>query len=62
MGFILGILVGVVVTGLAFIVFYKNNMNKITKAREEILAAYKSAHGEEVATKAEEIFNKIFKR
>ena len=62
MGLILGIAIGAVVSGIIFIVFYKNNMNKITKAREEILTAYKSAHGDEIAKKAEEVFNKVFKR
>ncbi len=62
MGFILGLAIGAVVAGIVFIIFHKNNMNKINKAREEILTAYKSAHGEEIAAKAEEVFGKVFNR
>lgn len=62
MGFILGFVVGAVVSGVAFIVFHKNNMNKVTKAREEILAAYKNSPLDEAAAKAESIFKKYFKR
>lgn len=36
LGFIAGVLVGSVVTGLAFIWFGKNNKNTIEKARETI--------------------------
>ena len=38
--FLFGFLSGALVAGVVFIVFHKNNMNKITKAREAILNVY----------------------
>lgn len=51
---------GVVVAGVAFIVFYKNNMNKITKARTAIVDAYNQSGLSDVASKIEAEFQKHF--
>jgi hypothetical protein len=40
--FILGLVLGAVVTGVCFVVFAKNNQNSINKLRSEILQAYES--------------------
>jgi len=49
MEFIIGFIVGAFVAGVAFIVFHKNNMRKINKARANILAAYVGSPLEEAA-------------
>jgi hypothetical protein len=46
MGFILGLVVGAVVTGVLFIVFGKNNKKKIEAARSEIVNAYNKGASE----------------
>lgn len=46
MEFVAGIVVGTLVTGVMFIVFGKNNKNKIEKARKEIVDAYEHASNE----------------
>lgn len=51
MAFILGLIVGVVVSGVAFILFYKNNLKKIEKTRIAIGEAYKGSPLEEAANK-----------
>jgi uncharacterized spore protein YtfJ len=38
--FLFGFLAGALVTGVVFIVFHKNNMNKIAKARTALLDIY----------------------
>jgi len=45
MGFLLGFAVGAVVSGVVFIVFAKNNKNKIAEARKNILDLTAKAEG-----------------
>jgi len=40
MGFIFGLIVGIVVTGVVFIIFGKGNKKSITIAREALLKVY----------------------
>lgn len=61
MEFIIGFAVGAVVSGVAFIVFHKNNMRKINKARETILESYKGSGLEEVANKVVAKFDELSK-
>lgn len=60
MGFLLGLLIGTVVTGVVFIVFGKNNKNKINKAREAIVGAYGKGESEvkQILEKIEGILKK----
>ena len=46
MGFILGLIVGVVVGGLLVIVFGKNNKKHIEAVRSEVVGAYNKGAGE----------------
>lgn len=61
MSFIIGFVAGAAVATVAFIIFHKNNSKKISKARAEILEAYKGSALEGAAEKAEAIFGKYFK-
>lgn len=56
--FLAGVAVGTIVTGVVFIVFGKNNRNKIAVARETLLKVYDKASNEvkeEVAKAIEKI-------
>jgi len=62
MEFIIGFAAGALVSGVAFIVFHKNNMRKINKARASILETYKGSGFEEVASKAFAKMDEILKK
>jgi CHASE3 domain sensor protein len=56
----LGFVAGAVVSGVVFIVFYKNNLKNIDAAREEILKVYQDSPLDEAVAKAEAIWAKYF--
>jgi uncharacterized membrane protein YgaE (UPF0421/DUF939 family) len=55
--FLAGLGIGVVVTAVVFIVFGRNNRNKIDRARDAILNTYREAGGDRLS----EIIEKNFR-
>lgn len=41
--FFLGLLCGALVTGVLFVIFYKNNLNHLAKARKALVDVYERA-------------------
>lgn len=57
MEFLVGFVIGAIVSGVVFIVFGKNNKNKIARARQEIIDAY-----EHVANEIDETSGEVVRR
>ena len=59
--FLFGFLTGAVVTGVVFIIFYKNNLNTLAKARQALVDVYDRV-GDKVGDIVEGVDKKVDKK